>query len=522
MYQSLLTRRYLTSKVMPLLAAICVGLCCAMVFIAWSIMGGFLSMLLEVGRKMEGDVSIVWPTVGFAHYEDLIKRLEQDPLVAGAAPMIDAFGMLNLPDNRVIGVSIKGIDERFAKVSDYANQLWWKPIDHPVQRDKAGDDPRLDPRDKDLWQGLYEHGLRLEKPDPKSGEMKPAAVLGIEVSGFSIRRPEGFYWPARNVGKRTDVGGMEWIPGFIVGHSVTLNLLPMDKKGRTNNLNSVSLRLPVANEFRTGLFEADKNTVLVRLSELQRALRMDDAERVDAPTTDPYAIHGEGVGEKAPARAAVGVDPARVTTVLVRGKDGVASEELRQRAIEIYREFAAAHAGEVPDVERLAESNAISTWERKQSTFIGAVKKETSIVVGMLLFISLVCAVLILAIFWAMISEKTKDIGILRAVGASSGGVAWLWLRYGLVIGVTGASLGMAIGCIVVWNINPIHEWLGQRFGLTLWDPSVYYFPEIPHRVEPDKVFWVVVSIVFFSLLGSIIPALRAAMMNPVRALRFE
>jgi len=153
---------------------------------------------------------------------------------------------------------------------------------------------------------------------------------------------------------------------------------------------------------------------------------------------------------------------------------------------------------------------------------VAAVEKEILIVLFILLFISVVASFLILAIFWAMVSEKTRDIGVLRALGASRAGVAWLWLRYGLVIGLVGSILGGVVACAIVWNINPIHDWMGQALGLYLWDPKVYYFTEIPHDVEPRKAAIVLAGGLIFSVLGALIPAVRAARMDPVRALRFE
>ncbi|MBY0262762.1 MAG: FtsX-like permease family protein, partial [Phycisphaerales bacterium] len=250
-------------------------------------------------------------------------------------------------------------------------------------------------------------------------------------------------------------------------------------------------------------------------------LGMNEQQRLSDAPVDPYAIEGDGAGERVGQRAVIGTEPSRVTTVLVKAKPGIDAETLRKRVVEIYGGFARAHDGKVPDA-LTAEGRMISTWERSLSTFIGAVKKETAMVVGMLLFMSLVCAVLILCIFWAMVSEKTKDIGILRAVGASRGGVAWLWLRYGLVIGVVGAALGLGLGSLIVVNINPIHEWMGERLGISIWDPSVYYFPTIPNIVERNKAMLVVVSAIVCAVLGALIPALKAAFMDPVRALRFE
>jgi lipoprotein-releasing system permease protein len=121
-----------------------------------------------------------------------------------------------------------------------------------------------------------------------------------------------------------------------------------------------------------------------------------------------------------------------------------------------------------------------------------------------------------------MISEKTKDIGVLRALGASTPGVAWLWLRYGAAIGVVGASLGLGAGYLIVTNINAIHDWLGTTFNFVIWDPRVYYFVEIPREVEPSKAAIVFTVGVMTCVLGALIPAVRSARMDPVRSLRFE
>ena len=136
--------------------------------------------------------------------------------------------------------------------------------------------------------------------------------------------------------------------------------------------------------------------------------------------------------------------------------------------------------------------------------------------------ISMVAVVLIFAIFWAMVSEKTKDVGILRSIGGSKLGIAWLFLRYGLIIGVLGAAIGGTLAYVIIRNINPIHEWLTHVTGRAIWDPAFYLFSRIPDEVEPGKAAIVLVSAVLCSVLGALIPAVRAANMDPVRALRFE
>jgi lipoprotein-releasing system permease protein len=537
-YHALLTRRYLTSKVMPLLAALAVTLCTAMVLITWSVMGGFLTMLVNSGRGMIGDVSVVWPSAGFAHYEEFIRRLEAEKShVAAATPMIETFGLVQLPDGRTEGVAIKGIDAAtFRKVTEFDRALYWQPREEALPRDHERKDPRLDPKYRELLERTLRDGLAMREPDGVTGVERPAAVPGVEMSGFNLRDPAQFY-TTRMRGMAQPDGSVQWVRQFLPDSTVTVIVVPLTKGGRM--LEQVARVFPVANEFRSGVYEVDRKTIYVELSALQQMLKMDEALRIAGGAGDGggAAKAGGGAGAGGGGGGGVvklgdresfgeirteGVEPARVTSVLVRAAEGVSADELQAKVTAVYRAFEQDHKGQVPNAEDLVASNLISTWEQANATLIGAVKKETVLVLSLLGFISLTASFLILAIFWAMVAEKTKDIGVLRAVGASRMGVAWLWLRYGLAIGVIGSLMGGSLAYVIVTNINPIHEWLGAQFGVQVWDPKVYYFSEIPNRVEPMRAALVLAAGVGFSVLGAVIPAVRAARMDPVRALRFE
>ncbi len=521
MYQWLLIRRYLTSKIMPLLASLAVVLCTAMVLIVWSVMGGFLAKLVDSGRTLVGDVLISWPNTGFAYYDDLIERLEKDELIAGAAPMIESYGLIGLPNGMSENVLIKGIDgDRYARVTEYKDSLWWKPLDKPMRKDVAREDPRLN--GSPLWPSRFNNGVKLTRPDPKTGEPKPAAVLGIEVSGQNVRRPEGFFVPYEPL-ERLPNGEVASKSGFALDNGfINLSVAPRDSTGIAVDMQT--RRFPVANEFYSGLFEIDHKTVLVELGALQKMLRMEAGKRLKDVKGRPFKIVKEPTtrDETTVTNTEEIDEPARVTTVLVRGKAesgaGEDAQRLAGRCRSIYAKFAQAHAGQVPDEFTIS----IRTWEDQNRTLITAVKKETGLVLFIFSFISMTAVFLVLAIFWSMVSEKTKDVGVLRSLGASRAGVAGLWLGYGLAIGVVGAALGGALAYTIVLNINPIHEWIGVHLGFYIWDPRVYYFTEIPSKVEPDKARWVLAGGMLSSVVGALIPAIRAAWLDPVKALRFE
>ncbi len=520
MYQLLLTRKYLTSKVMPLLAMAAVTLSVATVLVTWSVMGGFLTTLLSSGRTLIGDVSIHWPNVGFPHYDELIDRLEADPEVGAATPIIETFGVVVLPDDQVHGVVIKGVDgESYSRVSGFDDSLWWRPLDEPMRKDNGRRDPRLG-QDSGYhagtdWDRLYTEGLGLT-----TSRGEAAAVPGIEMSGWNIRLPSGVYEPgAPRVSGRD--GESAYLNLFLPDAEITLHLMPLDSRGR--GVETVTRTIPVVNEFHSGIYEADSSQMFVRLDLVQRMMKMDAAEQIEPPAS-PF-VFDEETGDLIEAMPdVVGIDPARVTTVLVRAADGVPVqserdiEAFRKKIVSIYTEFAAEHKGEVPS----ADGMRIMSWRDLNRSMIAAVEKETGLVLFVFGLVCFTTVFLVLAIFWSMVSEKTKDIGILRSLGGSTAGIAALWLQYGAAVGTVGSGTGLLAAWLVVRNINEIHEWLGQNLGLVIWDPSVYYFFEIPSDMEWGKATIVVVAGVLTCLIGAAIPAIRAGAMDPVKALRFE
>ena len=512
MYQSLLTRKYLFSKVMPLLASLSVMLCTAMVLITWSVMGGFSTQLFSIGRSMIGDVTIAWPVIGIPHYEALIKTLEADPMVEAATPTIEAMGLLAIPPPpgssvveprtvQVIGVEPEGYD----KVTGFYDRIWWKHLAKPLPHDTDKLDQRLIIPEVSQ---IELDGRTLTKPDPKTGVPRPAIVVGTQVTKYNQRTREGYINPP-------------YPAMFAPNLEPTISVLPLSAKNVVIELQSRAL--PIANEFYSGLYESDANWIIMPLNILQKMLKLDAAQK-----TDPNDKGGTIVRDPATGRETIrppkviGVEPARATNILVKAKPGITPDQLRERVRQIYDTFSAdpARIKVMPPSDRVL----IFTWEHKPGleTFIAAVKHETVMVLVIFSFISLTAVFLVLSIFWSMVAEKTKDIGVLRAMGASGLGVAWLWVRYGLIIGVVGSILGGIVTYLVINNINAIHEWLGAKLGIVIWDPSVYYFTEIPARVNPLHAAIVLSGGILWCALGAFVPAFRAARMDPVKALRFE
>jgi lipoprotein-releasing system permease protein len=164
----------------------------------------------------------------------------------------------------------------------------------------------------------------------------------------------------------------------------------------------------------------------------------------------------------------------------------------------------------------------VQTWEDKQGALLAAISIERGILNVLLFMIVGVAGFGILAIFSMIVVEKTRDIGVLKALGASNRGVMMIFLSYGLLLGAVGAGLGTALGLTITFNLNEIEQWLTARTGQQVFDRSIYYFDKIPTFVQPMSVVLVNAGSVAVAVLFSILPALRAAMLHPVRALRYE
>lgn len=550
MYKLLLCWRYLLTRYIALASIISVMLGVATMIVVNSVMAGFTH---EMRNRIHAILSdIVFEAQGLEGFSDPARQMDKIREIAGAdivgmTPTVHVPAMLSFQINgqwSTRQILLIGIDElTHGEVSDYK-----KYLQHPAHRERLSFDLMEDHYDTHdhqagpesperfdmkmagwVWrryraeqQRQYEELIRRSgaaQPAPQQlpygvpieGAAAPAANGGAAkdpgapaVVGPTIIPPEqpGPATPAPAVNNPFDTvrhdepikrfdPSKEQFTGAILG--IALASL-RDKSGTDRFLllpgddvkitfpnagippKAVSDTFTIVDFYESKMSEYDSQFVFVPIKRLQELRGMIDPQ--------------SGVGN--------------VSSIQIKLRPGADPEAICAKLRAQFPDF------------------AIATWQDKQGPLLAAVQMESAVLNILLFMIIAVAGFGILATFFMIVVEKTRDIGILKSLGASSRGILGIFLGYGLTLGLVGSGVGMMLGLLFVHYINDIRNGVEWLTGQKVFDPSIYYFYKIPTIIEPATIEWIVGGALLIAVLASVLPALRAALLHPVQALRYE
>jgi lipoprotein-releasing system permease protein len=470
-YKLILCWRYLLTRYLALACIISVMLGVATLIVVNSVMAGFSAKLRDRLHGLLSDVVIECVSYhGFRDPNGHMALLRNDPFlkdkIESMTATMEIFAMMQFEfrgETITRPVHVIGVEpESRAKVGGFSEYLL---------RQKDNPKPNFEPDDairKRMQMnnppvlGFQDDVQPLDpnaKPDPD-----PPPEIPVEPHGIFIGYALGH---VRMKDAHADIEQKD-LPLLELGDEVVLLTASGAK------LAPVTGRFTVVDFIKTEMSEYDGNYVFVSLEWLQHLRTMHD----------------------------------RATGIQIRLKDNRDAIAVRD------------HLRQMEQFPR--EYFQISTWEDKQGPLLGAIAIEKGLLNILLFLIIAVAGFGILAIFTMIVSEKTRDIGILKALGASSGGVMQIFLGYGLLLGMIGALLGTGVGLGLTYHINNIEKALSHWTGADIFPRDIYYFDRIPTDVQWGPVLLVNAGALLIAVLFSVFPALRAAMLHPVRALRYE
>lgn len=164
----------------------------------------------------------------------------------------------------------------------------------------------------------------------------------------------------------------------------------------------------------------------------------------------------------------------------------------------------------------------VRTWMELNRQLFAALRVEKNMMFFLLIFITIVAAFGITNTLITLTVQKTREIGLLKSLGFTSGSIMRVFFWQGWIEGLLGTVLGTGLGLLVLHYRNRLMFWLSERFGWELFPKELYHLSEIPASTSTVDLVVIAVSVMVICTLAGIVPAYRASTLDPARALRNE
>ncbi|AHA27927.1 lipoprotein-releasing ABC transporter permease subunit [Candidatus Liberibacter americanus] len=172
--------------------------------------------------------------------------------------------------------------------------------------------------------------------------------------------------------------------------------------------------------------------------------------------------------------------------------------------------------------EILGYDVSVIDWRQRYKSLFSAMEIENNAMFVILTLIVFVASLNIVSSLIMLVKEKSRDIAVLRTMGASISSIMRIFFMIGAFVGISGTFVGVISGILISLNIDLIRKFILNTFGIVIFDINAYALTELPVQISWHEVLWVIIMAVLLSFFATIFPSWRASRVDPVKTLRYE
>ncbi len=164
----------------------------------------------------------------------------------------------------------------------------------------------------------------------------------------------------------------------------------------------------------------------------------------------------------------------------------------------------------------------VYSWADLNSSLFSALKVERNVMFIILSLIIIVAAFNIISGLTILVKNKTRDIAILKSIGVLNKSIIKIFFLVGTIIGTSATIFGIILGVTFSVYIENFRQFLSTAFNISLFPEEIYFLSTMPSEIDPSSIFIISLSSIFITIIVSIFPALKAAKLDPIKALKYE
>ena len=222
--------------------------------------------------------------------------------------------------------------------------------------------------------------------------------------------------------------------------------------------------------------------------------------------------------EQAQRLCGMGGPTKRASAIHIKFKPNVKLRDGREKVSLLWDKFKQEKSDEKQAY--LLDSVSVQNWKDYRRSSIAPMEKEQTVMTVMFAFVGITTVFIVFVVFYMIISHKSKDIGILKSVGASNTDIVELFSGFAFLVGLLGSCVGLFGGWLFLQKINHIEDWLFEHFRFQLWDRTIYAIDDIPNQVDPQVLVVIALSAIVACLAGALLPSFQAARSTPAETLQ--